>query len=264
MRKVILVSSALLIVAALVFAGGDPWKAKPYQQWDDKDVKKILEDSPWAKVIQVDVNWKASKDNGADMGGPAATNQPAPAGTNQPMATGGKTMGGSPATPAPSAPVAGYGDAGSSSGQAAFLVRWVSSRTVEKAVFRKSELAGQMKSEDAEKELAKQVDVYELVVFGPDMTPFKSADEDTLKTAAYLVDKKTKEKISPYKVQVTRSEDGTKVQAVAFAFPKKSTNGEPTIPDAEKDVEFSCFVGGAKIRASFDLSKMQDTQGRDL
>lgn len=100
MRKVILVSSALLIVAALVFAGGDPWKAKPYQQWDDKDVKKILEDSPWAKVIQVDVNWKASKDNGADMGGPAATNQPAPAGTNQPMATGGKTMGGSPATPA--------------------------------------------------------------------------------------------------------------------------------------------------------------------
>jgi hypothetical protein len=267
MRKAILVSSAVLIVAALVFAGGDPWKAKPYQQWDDKDVKKILEDSPWAKIVQVDINWKAGKiSSSTDMGGPVPANQQqASAGANQPMGGGGKSMGGSqPATPATNSPVAGSGDAGNSSGQAAFLVRWVSSRTIEKAVYRKAELAGQMKPEDVEKELAKQVDVYELVVFGPDMTPFQSADEDTLKTSAFLVEKKTKQKISPYKVEVTRSQDGTKVQAVAFAFLKKAANGEVTIPEDEKGVDFNCFVGGAKIRASFDISKMQDTTGRDL
>src|ERR1700732_2921319 len=130
MRKAIFVSSAVLLAAALVFAGGDPWKSKPYQQWDDKDVKRILEDSPWAKVVQVDVTWKADKSySSGDAGGPA--NGPAPAGNQQtPMGGGGKSMGGgSPApTPASNTPVAGAGSAGSSSGEANFLVRWVSSK----------------------------------------------------------------------------------------------------------------------------------------
>jgi len=263
MRKAILVSSAALIAAALVFAGGDPWKSKPYQQWDDKDVKRVLEDSPWAKIVQVDVTWKAGKDSSSgDIGAPApAANQQVPAGGG-----GGKTVGGgsSPAAPASNTPVAGAGDSGSSSGEASFLVRWVSSRTVEKAVYRKAELAGTIKPEEAEKELAKNFDVYELVVFGPDMKPFQSADEDILKTSTGLILKKTKQKISPYKIEITRSPDGKKVTAVAFAFLRKAANGEPTIADDEKGVEFNCFVGGAKIRATFDISRMQDTQGRDL
>ena len=263
MRKAILVSSAALIAAALVFAGGDPWKSKPYQQWDDKDVKRVLEDSPWAKIVQVDVTWKAGKDSSSgDIGAPApAANQQVPAGGG-----GGKTIGGgsSPAAPAANTPVAGAGDSGSSSGEASFLVRWVSSRTVEKAVYRKAELAGTIKPEEAEKELAKNFDVYELVVFGPDMKPFQSADEDILKTSTGLILKKTKQKISPYKIEITRSPDGKKVTAVAFAFLRKAANGEPTIADDEKGVEFNCFVGGAKIRATFDISRMQDTQGRDL
>ena len=261
MRKAILVSCAALVVTALVFAGGDPWKSKPYQQWDDKDVKRILEDSPWAKVVQVDVTWKADKSySSGDAGGPApATNQ------QTPMGGGGKSMGGSPtAAPASNPPVAGAGGAGSSSGEANFLVRWVSSKTVERAVYRKAELAGTMKPEDAEKELAKQLDVYELVVFGPDMKPFQSADEDSIKTSAYLIEKKNKQKISPYKVEITRSPDGNKVQAVGIIFLRKASNGEPTIPDDEKGVDFDCFVGGAKIHASFDISKMQDLQGRDI
>lgn len=262
MRKAIFVSSAVLLAAALVFAGGDPWKSKPYQQWDDKDVKRVLEDSPWAKVVQVDVTWKADKNySTAESSGSAApaTNQQVPAGGT------GKMGGGSaPAAPGGSAPVAGTGDVGNSSGETPFLIRWVSSKTVEKAVFRKAELAGTMKPEDADKELSKNLDVYELAVFGPDMKPFQSADEESLKTSAYLIEKKTKQKISPYKVEITRSADGTKVQAVAFAFLRKASNGEPTIADDEKGVDFNCSVNGAKIHVSFDVSKMQDNQGRDL
>ncbi len=263
MRKVIFLSSAVLLVAALVFAGGDPWKSKPYQQWDAKDIQRVLEDSPWSKIIQVDATWKSGKDNlGSDASGPAvATNQQGPAGGGGGAA--GKAMGGS-APGAVSTPVAGAGDSGNSSGSAAFLIRWVSSKTVEKAVYRKAELAGEMKPEDAEKELAKQLDVYELVVFGPDMKPFQSADEDTLKTDGYLIEKKTKQKISPTKVEITRSSDGAKVQAVAFIFLRKASNGEPTIADDEKSVDFICNVNGAKIHTTFDISKMQDAQGRDL
>jgi hypothetical protein len=260
MRKTILVSSALLIAAALVFAGGDPWKSKPYQQWDDKDVQRILQDSPWARVVQVDANWKNSKLNSNDDSAqPTLPTGPPPGGKMGGMGGG---MGGQ--SPAPSAPAAGNVESGGSSAQASFVVRWVSSRTVQRALARKSELTGQLRPEDAEKQLEQAPDVYEILVGGPDMRPFQSADEDTLKTNAYLIEKKTKQKISPTKVEVSRSTDGKNVQVVAFIFPKKSTNGEPTIADDEKGIDFDCFVGGAKIHTSFDIPKMQDTKGRDL
>jgi hypothetical protein len=257
MRKAILVGSVTLIVAALLFAGGDPWKSKPYQQWDDKDVQRILQDSPWAKVVQVDVNWKPGQDDSIDASSGLGA---APSGSSTTPPPSGK-MGGYQAPASNGLPPVISGGGGA---QASFLLRWVSSRTVQRAAARKVELAGQLKSEEAEKQLAQPFDDYEIAVAGPDMKPFQSADDDALKKSATLVEKKNKQKISPIKVQVTRAADGKKVQAVVFIFPRKSENGEPTIADDEKGVDFDCSVNGAKIRASFDISKMQDTQGRDL
>jgi hypothetical protein len=262
MRKAILIGSAMIVLAAVVFAGNnDPWKAKPYQQWDDKDVRKILGDSPWSKVIQVDATWTNLKDI------PAADSSQLPSGSTSAPAAGGK-IGTSPSAAAnpsvgatPGAPQPGPGDP---KPQVTFAVRWVSARTVQRAAARSAELAGQLKPEDAEKQLANPPDVYEIALTGPDMRPFQSADEDTLKNSAELIDKKSKEKISPTKVQISRTADGKKVQAVAFIFPKKADNGEPAIPEDEKGVDFVCNVNGAKIHVTFDVSKMQDNQGRDL
>jgi hypothetical protein len=257
MRKAILIGSVMIVLAAVVFAGNDPWKAKPYQQWDEKDVRKILGDSPWSKVIQVEATWKNRKDLFADDSSqPTATNTPAPA----------TKMGQSPPTGANPAgpPAGGAADSGNSASLASFAVRWVSSRTLQRAAVRSAELAGQMKPEDAEKQLANAPDIYEVAVMGPDMRPFQSADEDTLKLSAGLIDKKSKQKVSPSKVEITRAADGKKVQALAFIFPKKAANGEPAIPEDEKSVDFNCDINGAKFRASFDISKMQDNQGRDL
>ena len=50
MRKAILIGSAMVVLAAVVFAGNnDPWKSKPYQQWDDKDIRR---DSRGLAVVQ--------------------------------------------------------------------------------------------------------------------------------------------------------------------------------------------------------------------
>jgi hypothetical protein len=255
MRKAISIGSVIMILAAVVFAGNDPWKAKPYQQWDEKDVRKILGDSPWSKVIQVEATWKSIKDLSAD-------DSSQPPATDSPVAK----MGQSPPTSANAGGTSAGGavDSGSSASQATFAVRWVSSRTLQRAAVRSAELAGQMKPEDAEKQLASVPDVYEIGVSGPDMQPFRSADEDTLKLSAALIDKRSKQKISPSKVEISRTADGKKVQAVAFIFPKKAGNGEPAIPEDEKSVDFDCDINGAKIHASFDISKMQDHQGRDL
>jgi hypothetical protein len=261
MRKAFLIGSAMIVLAAVVFAGNnDPWKSKPYQQWDDKDVRKILGDSPWSKVIQVDATWTNLKDI------PAADSSQLPSGSTTAPAAGGK-MGSSPtagANPTVGGAAAPPSDPGDPKPQVAFAVRWVSSRTLQRAAARSAELAGQLKPEDAEKQLANPPDVYEIALTGPDMRPFQSADDDTLKKSAELIDKKSKEKIAPSKVQINRSTDGKKVQAVAFIFPKKADNGEPAIPEDEKSVDFVCNVNGAKIHVTFDVSKMQDNQGRDL
>lgn len=62
MRNFLRISASMLLLgtlAALAWAS-DPWKAKPYQQWDQKDVAKILNDSPWAKTESVTADWQST------------------------------------------------------------------------------------------------------------------------------------------------------------------------------------------------------------
>ncbi|MGA7841983.1 MAG: hypothetical protein WCA34_13760, partial [Candidatus Acidiferrales bacterium] len=233
-----------------VWAGGDPWKTKPYQQWDAKDVRKVLDASPWAHSTQVEAPWISAGDAGdADSG--STSSQPGPG------------------RPGPS-PRTGPGGSGADAGGgpqvalATFLVRWTSSRTVREAVLRNLILAGQIKEDAAAQQLAQPVESYEIVVAGPDMKPFQSADEKILEHGAYLMDRKTKQKIAPSSVKIQNSEDGKKIVSVAFIFPKKSDSGVSTISADVKVVDFLCVVTNVKIETSFDISKMQDTLGRDL
>jgi len=65
-------------------------------------------------------------------------------------------------------------------------------------------------------------------------------------------------------VEFQRGPDGKTVQAIAFAFPRKTASAEETIASDEKNVEFYSSIAGANIRASFDIPKMDDAKGRDL
>jgi hypothetical protein len=254
MRKILLSGCVALLLAAIVWAGGDPWKSKPYQQWDAKDVRKVLDASPWARSVQVEAPWLNgdAAAGGTDSG---STAQPGPARSGQSPRTG---------------PGGGGGAADAASGGpqtaalAMFLVRWSSSRTIREAVVRNLVIAGQMKDDAAAQELAKPVDTYEIVVAGPDMKPFQSVDEKILQNGAFLIDKKTKQKVAPSSVKIQNSEDGKKIQSVAFFFPRKSDSGISTVAADEKVVDFLCVVTNVKIEASFDTSRMMDSLGRDL
>src|SRR5277367_3723710 len=95
LRKVFLCGSVALLLAALVWAGDDPWKAKPYLQWDAKDVRKVLDASPWARSAQVEAPWISAGDAGtADSGG--VSSRPSPMGpgqTQRPGANGAADVG---------------------------------------------------------------------------------------------------------------------------------------------------------------------------
>ena len=248
MRRVIFAGFVLSVAAALAWAGSDPWKSKPFGQWDEKDVRKILGDSPWSKIVEVTAAWKTGGDS-------SGVPDPATSSATQEHSPSGGIMGerGSGAAPAPPQVP-----------QATFIVRWVSARTARKAVLRSAVLSGRMKEEDAEKQAALQVEVFQVLIVGQDMKPFQGADEKAMLEKTYLLTKKTKQKIAAVGVEFQRGSDGKTVQAIAFAFPKKIASGEATIAADERNVEFYCSVAGANIRASFDLSKMEDSQGRDL
>jgi hypothetical protein len=131
-------------------------------------------------------------------------------------------------------------------------------------VLRSAVLAGRMKEVDAEKQAALPLEVYQVMVAGQDMKPFQEADEKSLTEKTYLLTKKTKQKIAAVGAEFQRGPDGKTVQAVAFAFPRKTARGEETIASDEKNVEFYCSMAGTNFRASFEISKMDDARGRDL
>jgi hypothetical protein len=50
-RRATLSVALLVLPGALLVWAADPWKEKPYTEWAEKDVRKVLEKSPWAKRI---------------------------------------------------------------------------------------------------------------------------------------------------------------------------------------------------------------------
>ena len=252
-RKAIPSVVAILVAGSLLWASGDPWKSKPYQQWDSKDIQKIFNDSPWSKILQVGSSLTSAKGNSGDN--PEETMNSAnrnmvtrpgqdPHGS-QSVASGNQMPSGAP-------------------GSWIYVFRWVSSRTIREAAARKDVLSGQTKEEDAAKQLAVPIDSYQILVAGTYMGAFQGADEAKLKSISFLQTKKNKTKIAPSEVKIERAADGKTVQSVVFTFPKKSPTDEPTIAPDEKGADFSTSAGGQKIGASFDFSKMEDSQGRDL
>ncbi|MCI0657172.1 MAG: hypothetical protein L0170_08890, partial [Acidobacteria bacterium] len=47
-RQIIRLGVLVLLGSGLLWAG-DPWKEKPWMEWSQKDVDKVLQDSPWAQ-----------------------------------------------------------------------------------------------------------------------------------------------------------------------------------------------------------------------
>jgi hypothetical protein len=264
-RKAILGILATAILAAVCWASGDPWKEKPYTQWDDKDVQKIMSDSPWMRTVIVAADWNKGGGGGYDMPGdnprPAAPSGGGGGGMGKPGSAGGGGGGGS----APSGG-GGYGgdDSGPSIPQAQFSVYWMSSRTMRAALGRRQVLHSGRDAAEVDAFVSKPMDEYEIVLQGRDMNPFVNNDEKFFQANALLEVKKSKDKIAPSRVTLERGADGKTVTGAFFYFPKKSASGENEIAPDEKGVTFSVKLGKTTLKADFDPRKMDDQKGSDL
>jgi len=224
----------------------DPWKDKDPQDWDLKDVQKILTDSPWSKQFQFGSASDGSSGSVTTAVGSAAH----------------PTVG-SPEGMRPGAPPQVSSDLSPGMGPVTkFTVSWRSSRIVREALVREKELSHSL-PDQARKDLAAKYDAFQISITGANLGAFAKETSDSLKARAYLMLKSSKEKILPSKVTIQKSPSGNPV-AVLFDFPQKTGAGEPVIAPSEKSVEFALKAGNLPLKVTFEISKMSNKQGPDL
>jgi hypothetical protein len=241
-----LLVAATVLVAVNVWAG-DPWQ-KSYKQWDATDVRRILNDSPWSKTVEIERMEKLGLE--APGGAPKFAGAPGAEEEDEREEKDDDDR--------------GKGEKERKKDQVKFRVRWVSSRTLREASVRGQVLQGRIAEADEDKTLPPAAADYELALVGTHMTIFNGADESTLRDKAYLTAKKSKERITASKVEIVRSVDGKRINAIVFHFPKQNPSGQATVSADEKELKFVSRAGTIEIRVSFDLQKMVDQQGMDL
>jgi len=227
-----------LMVASPVLASDPPWKGKPYQQWDDKDIQRVFSDSPWARKTTITRTWSAVSQKDAQ---------------NPQLPSGGRGMPGAQ----------GRGGANDAGGESTYDVYWASSRVMRAATARRAVLHGGKADMDVDKYANQPQEEYQVVIQSEDMAPFVRHDEKFFEANSFLEPKKSKQKIAPSHVVYERDEKG-QIAATVFFFPRKTASGEPTVGSEEKSVEFNCKLEGTNLRVSFEPQKMVDNQGSAL
>lgn len=245
MRKFTKVSLAILLVSVFAWAS-QPWKDKPYTQWDRKEVEQVMNHSPWAQMIRVTTGFGMS-DRG--MNGPEGPNSP----SGRSPSPG---MGGRP--PTVNSPNGGMMNERTGS----FEARWISAQTMREALARVSILDGQMTQADANEYLAKVPANYQVALFGPNMSYFRGMTEADLAKRSYLELKSEHKKLKPLSVKIVKTPAGRE-EAITFDFAKKA-NGQPTIGPNEKEIDFICKMKNFRLKFHFDPRKMTNKAGRDL
>ena len=239
MRRSCVVAVALFL--AIELWAGDPWKQKSYKVWNQNDVRKILNESPWAKRIEVE----GGRTKHAGM------ESPENGGTSESAAGEESDEGGGGREQNDRAPMT-------------LVVRWVSSRTMRQAWVRGEVLQKRISESDTDKFLPPPSDDSQLLIVGRDMSFFTKLDEDTLRARSFLLLTKSKQIISPSAVQIVRLPDGKGIKGILFRFPKKLLVRPSTLSVDDNDLKFVSQAGTTQIKASFDLQKMVDNEGKDL
>src|SRR5580704_1575239 len=235
---------ALLLGVTLVSAGDKPWKAKTYQQWDEKELQAILTDSPWVRVTTIQRTWLPVSEK-------EVAQEPQISGGVRQMPPAGGQAGGT-------APIrAGEG----SWRELNVFIYWQSSRVMRAATARQAVQHGE--KVDVDKYASAPQSEYQIILRMEDMTPFLQHNEEFFQNSAFLQMKKGKTKISPSHVVYERNQKGL-LQDAVFFFAKTSPSGVPAVSGDEKEVEFSCKIADSVVRADFNPREMVDQSGPDL
>lgn len=284
-----------LLATCLAWAG-DPWKEKPWNEWSQKDVEKILLNSPWAKKIYLSNRPFSGSGptekpiNTAGLTISQAENEAVLKEGLRPMNQSPVTEGRSEASPPGSAARSGQGF-----GQRQkFSLRWFSSRTIRQGLIRnwQLQLNALPRTEEVQEFLQREnpkaaqdpgalkrakIRVEQrLAILQQNIAQMEArldrpaeyfevvvnpiflseTSRNNLRAVSYLQPKKSKEKIPAAKIEASG-------QSLIFYFPRQ-TEGRSIIQPEEKEVRFYTKIGGREIKTEFDLRKMLRNGQLDL
>jgi hypothetical protein len=236
MMKRVLMLPVLLLMFTAASRAADLWKSKPVKEWNREETQHFLRDSPWVRQITTG----SLIDSQVPIGN-IETDQGRRESSGAEQAPSTETI-----------------DVERGQGRSVYFIEWSSARIVRQVDLHYRVLLGQAKEEQEQPSLP----VYVLTVNGANLQAFAKATEAEVKAGVSLRLKQSHTQIEAVDAKIRKGKDD-RVVAVQFAFPRE-VNGQRTIPDEEKSVEFSCKVKGLTLRTEFNLTKMSTAQGRDL
>jgi hypothetical protein len=243
-------SIALFLLAGSVVAvnGGDGqfWENKPYTQWSEKDVDKLLKNSPWSKTVILNIGLGMRR---GGLGGEAEGSFPRTgaegSSSDNPALEGGAGRSGA-------GRAGGVGDFGD--GPATSIVITWYSRPVREAMARRIQLRNpETTSEQLGRILNHDSSTIDLLVLGWSARSSREGSDIALqkvKEETFLV-KKNKERIA----LATLIPPSGANQPLVFRFPRE-TEGKPSLTLEDKEVELVTKFGGSTIRTRFKLADM--------
>jgi len=234
--------AALLLTISLWAA--DFWQSKPFGEWSDKDVQKMLDNSPWSKAVNVATDLVPPSDTGKRSGGRAGMGE-----IGNPSAGAASPIEDAPAVSTNSRPRAG--DPGSSAlPSMTFIVRWESSLPVREARMRAKYGAEATTSPESKKILDAVEPSYVITVSGLPRNALRGDPEDVKKQvlARAALTVKGKDPIRPVNFMMQRATDGF---VAVFAFPKTTA-----LSVEDKEVEFSASFESLVVKQRFPLKTM--------
>lgn len=247
-----------LFVAGVALWAADVWVAKPYTDWTEKDIQKILNDSPWAKKVSVTMAMGRGGGGGgagkAGGGGGAGGGQPLDPGTGLTEGAGGGGGGGGRGGGRGGGGDAGAGAGGGGAPETELVVRWLTAPTVQQALVKAQYGAEAGTSPDAKKRLETEQPYY-LIAVGNLPGSARPRDDDGMKAlaAATTLSVKGKDPVVAGEVLFPdpSQSKGARTTTANFLFPRMVTFS----PD-DKEIEFATKFGTTKVQTKFNLKAM--------
>jgi hypothetical protein len=233
----------LLPLCALCMWAGDFWTNKPFTEWNEKEVDKLLTNSPW--VGKITISGSSGMPGRGGAGGPGGAG--GRGGGGGMGAGGGGAVGGGAAGGGGGPYAGGFGGGG----DASVTLLWQTALPIKQAIA-KRRFAGEAGSSPEAKAMLDRVEqYYVLTLSGVPPTALAAARGDQ---KAALLDITTltvegKPPLKPNDVQVDGGIRGS--GTMSFLFPKTT----PFTPE-DKELEFDSKFSNKAVKHKFKLKDM--------
>jgi hypothetical protein len=239
-RHIARFSLPVALLPLSVFAA-DFWESKPFPEWSDKELQRMMTNSPWAKQINAPMpnpNQTQKRNEPLTSGLPDPSNSEPPAGGGRGSRTveGGEIFATAGGAPTPTLPV---------------FVRWISALPIKQAQMRGKYGKEAGSAPEAQKFLETKPTLYIIAVTGiPGL--FVSANggdrarEDMAKSTTLTA--KGKPSLKPIAIQLVPN--GGNVDVI-LGFERK-----PEIALEDQEAEFESMIGNVSVKYRFKLKDM--------